>query len=139
MVWNPGLVSHTAESSPISPCLLPLDEWGPITVDKKLLLDAGCLWSVTFDDYVRVARAGGAPLINVSSEAISQGVVTVERVVDAVSPVVHRVLVAASSTLDSTGSFGLSLAGVITRPISVDVSASSLQHVSAVCKYDSSS
>lgn len=87
---------------------------------------------MTFDDYSLVASAGGAPLLSVSRDATTHGAVSVERVADATSPVVHRVLVAAASTLESTGSFALSLEGVVTRSIFIDASAYHLQNVSAV-------
>lgn len=108
------------------------DEWGSITVDHKELLDGGSLWSVLFDDYSMVARAGGAPLIEVSRDAATNGVVSIHRVTEAASPVVHRILITAASALDSTGSFEMSLEGVVTRPISVGVSAYHLQNVSVV-------
>lgn len=108
------------------------DEWGSITVDHKRLLDGGSIWSLTFDDYSLVAGAGGAPLVAVSHDEITRGVVSVERIANAASPAVHRVLVAALSTLESTGMFALSLEGVVTRAISVDVSADDLQDVSTL-------
>lgn len=110
----------------------PLDEWGSITVDHRELLDGGSLWRVTFDDYSLVARAGGTPPFNASRGSITNGAVSVERVFNAASPVVHRVLVAALSTLDSTSSFELSLENVVTRRITVDESAYYLQNVSLV-------
>lgn len=108
------------------------DEWGSITVDHRQLLDGGTIWSLTFDDYSLVARAGGAPLIAVAHDEITRGVVSVERIADAASPAVHRVLVAALSKLESTGMFALSLEGVVTRAISVDASADDLQDVSTL-------
>lgn len=102
-------------------------------MDHKLLLDGGSVWSVTFDDHPLIARAGGAPLLAVSRDATTRGSVSVERVADAASPSVHRVLVAAFSTLDSTGMFELSLEGVTTRAISVDASAEDMQDVSIFC------
>lgn len=99
-------------------------------MDHKPLLDGGSVWSVTFDDYPLVARAGGAPLLAVSRDATNRGAVSVERVADAASPAVHRVLVAALSTLDSAGMFELSLEGVTTRAISVDASVQDMQEVS---------
>lgn len=116
---------------PVSMCPLlpPSDEWGSITVGHRGLLDGGSLWIVTFDDYFLVARAGGAPLLEISHHATSNVVISAERVADAASPVVHRVLVAASSELEPTGSFELSLEGVVTRTISVDASAYYLQNV----------
>lgn len=112
----------------ISLCLS--EEWGSITVDHKELVGGGSLWSVLFDDYSVVARAGGAPLLEVSRDATTNGAVSINRVTEAASPVVHRILITAASTLDSTGSFELSLEGVVTRPISVGVSAYHLQDVS---------
>lgn len=85
---------------------------------------------MTFDDYSLVARAGGAPLLAVSRDAVTRGAASVERISGAASPVVHRVLVAAFSTLASTGMFELSLEGVVTRAISVDASAETMQNVS---------
>lgn len=101
-----------------------------MTVDHQSLLDGGSLWTLNFNDYSVVAQAGGAPIINASRDATTNGRVSVERVVEAASPVVHRVLIAAASTLDSTGSFELTLEGIVTRPISVDTSAYHLQNVS---------
>lgn len=99
-------------------------------MDRKELLDGGYIWNVTFDDYSLVARAGGAPLIAVSRDAVARGAASAQRVATAASPVVHRVLVAAFSTLTSTGMFELSLEGVVTRAISVDASADNMQNVS---------
>lgn len=79
-----------------------------------------------------VARVGGAPLIEVSRDATTNGAVSIDRVAEAASPVVHRILLTAESTLDSTGSFELSLEGVVTRSISVGVSAYQLQNVSVL-------
>lgn len=107
------------------------EEWGPITVDQEDLLDGGSTWRMTFEDYSRTARAGGAPLLNISRDATNKGTVSVKRLTKAASPVVHRVLVETPSTLETTSSFELSLAGIISRPISVDVSASFLQNVSS--------
>lgn len=106
------------------------DEWGPITVEHKALLDGGHLWSVTFTEYSLVAPAGGAPLLAISGDATTRGVVTIERVAVAASPAVHRVLVAGASTLEPMGSFELSLEGVASRAISVDASAEDMQNVS---------
>lgn len=114
------------------PAIIPLrssDEWGPVTVDHQDLLDGGSLWTLVFNDYSVVAQAGGAPVLNVSRDATTSGVVSIERVAEAASPVVHRILIAAASTLDSTGFFELSLEGVVTRPVSVDTSAYNLQNV----------
>lgn len=84
---------------------------------------------MTFDEYSLVARAGGAPLLAVSRDGVSRGAASVERIANAASPVVHRVLVAAFSTLSSTGMFELSLEGVVTRAISVDAPAETMQNV----------
>ena len=123
-------------------CFLPViillrvsDEWGSITVDHKELLDGGSLWSVIFEDYSVVARAGGAPLLEVSRDATTNGAVSINRVTEAASPVVHRILITAASTLDPTGMFELSLEGVVTRPISVGVSAYHLQNVSMLTTF----
>lgn len=99
-------------------------------VEHTALLDGGSIWSVTFTEYSLVARAGGAPLLTVSSDATTRGAVSIERVAVAASPVVHRVLVAGDSTLEPTGMFELSLEGVATRAISVDASADDMQNVS---------
>lgn len=109
------------------------DDWGSITLDHKELLDGGRIWSVKFDDYSLVAGAGGAPLLVVSRDAVTRGGASVKRIANAASPAVHRVLVAAFSTLASTGMFELSLEGVVTRAISVDASAETLQNVSFYC------
>lgn len=105
------------------------DEWGPIRVDQEDLLDGGSIWRVTFEDYSRTARAGGAPLLNIFHDATNKGTVSVKRLTEAASPVVHRVLVETPSTFEPTSSFELSLAGIVSSPISVDVSASFLQNV----------
>lgn len=107
------------------------DKWGPIIVDQEDLLDGGSIWRVTFEDYIRPARAGGAPLLNISYDATNKGTVSVKRLTKAASPMVHRVLVETPSTLETASSFKLSLAGIISNPISVDVSASFLQNVCA--------
>ncbi len=96
---------------------------------RKTLLDGGNIWSVTFNDYSLVAGAGGAPLLAVSHDDTTIGVVSIARVTGAASPTVHRVLVAALSTLEPTGMFKLSLEGVVTRAILVDASADDMQNV----------
>lgn len=120
---------HRRVSAYVLPSFRRSDKWGSITVCHEGLLDAGSIWSVTFDEYLRVAPAGGAPLFNISQDRTINGVATAERVAQAASPAVHRVIVAALSTLASTGSFELSLQGVVTRPISVGTTAPSLQTV----------
>lgn len=130
---------RTAQTSQITWVLLrvcgvsPLlsDEWGTVTVDYKRLLDGAYLWLVTFNDYTSVARGGGAPLLDVSSDGITNGRVSVTRLLEATSPVVHRILLTAISELDSGGLFEISVAGVVTRSVPVDVSAGMLQNVSA--------
>lgn len=106
------------------------DEWGSVTVNHQTLLDGGNIWSVTFNDYSLVAGSGGAPLLAVSRDGTTLGAVSTARVTGASSPTVHRVLVAALSTLEPTGAFELSLEGVVTRAISVDASADEMQNVS---------
>lgn len=108
------------------------DDWGPIVVERKALLDGGSVWSVTFTEHSLVARAGGAPLLAISRDATTLGAVSVERVAAAASPAVHRVLVVGGSTLEAAGMFGLSLEGVATRAISVDASAEDMQNVGIV-------
>lgn len=105
------------------------DEWGSTAVDYKGLLDRSTVWEVTFDDF-NIARRGGAPLLNISDDHVTNGTVSVERVAAAASPAVHRVIVRAESMLDVGGYFELSLAGVKTRPVSIEASADTLQHVS---------
>lgn len=85
---------------------------------------------MTFNDYSTTAGKGGAPLLNVSWNGITNGSTTIERVSEAASPVVHRVLLTAASAIDSSGSFEMSVAGVVTRPVSVDASADAVQNVS---------
>lgn len=105
------------------------DEWGSITVDYRGLLDGGSIWTVTFNDYAITAGKGGVPLLNVSWDGITNGLTTIERVSEAASPVVHRALLTAASAIDSSGSFEMSVAGVVTRPVSVDASANTVQNV----------
>lgn len=100
------------------------------------LLDGGSLWRITFNDHSRVARADGAPLLSVYRDGVANGTVSVKRVTEAASPVVHRVLLTAESTLDPGGAFEMSLAGTTTRSVSVEASADLLQHVSVAGETD---
>lgn len=130
---RPGNVPRHENLHPLSSNRFCIDQqpdiWGSITVSHKTLLDGGNIWSVTFNEYSLVAGAGGAPLLAVSRDDTTIGTVTIARVAGAASPTVHRVLVAALSTLEPTGMFKLSLEGVVTRAISVDASADDMQNV----------
>lgn len=99
-------------------------------MDQEQLLDGGIVWQVTFNGYDTVVRRGGAPLFAISERSIANGTVTVERLFRAATHPVHRVLVRAESTLDSWGFFVMSLAGVSTRPVSIEASADTVQNVS---------
>lgn len=67
--------------------------------------------------------------MNISRDNLTNGTATVARISAAASPVVHRVLLSSISTLDASGVFEMSVAGVVTRPVSVDASAVVLQNV----------
>lgn len=99
-------------------------------MDHTAYLDSSHAWDITFEDYAGIARRGGAPLFNISSPNITNGVASVERIAAPASPAVHRVLVKGESTLDPRGYWRLSFAGLVTRAISIEVTAQTLQHVS---------
>lgn len=94
------------------------------------LLDGGALWRITFEESLHFAIAGDVPVFDAGNGRIRNGDVKVTRVSEAAVPTTHRLLLTAFSTLDPSGTFTVSLAGVSSRRVRVDTSADLLQSVS---------